>query len=78
MSTTVDSLSGKPEYEYIHSCYTINKEDEQGDAVFVKRNKFIKDKDGVEKCIPEFVFHKNVERDFWITKKGFVNLNLKK
>lgn len=69
MSTTVDSLSGKPEYEYIHSCYTINKEDEQGDAVFVKRNKFIKDKDGVEKCIPEFVFHKNVERDFWITKK---------
>lgn len=69
MNAAVGDLLGKPEYEYIHSCYTINKEDEQGDAVFVKRNKFIKDKDGVEKCTPEFVFHRNVERDFWITKK---------
>lgn len=65
MSTEVNN----PEFEYIHSCYAINNKSHEGDAVFVKRNRFVKNADGTDGCTPEYVFHENVKRDFWITKK---------
>lgn len=66
MSTEVNN----PEFEYIHSCYAINNKSHEGDAVFVKRNRFVKNADGTDGCTPEYVFHENVKRDFWITKKA--------
>jgi hypothetical protein len=66
MSTDVNN----PEFEYIHSCYAINNKSHEGDAVFVKRNRFVKNADGTDGCTPEYVFHENVKRDFWITKKA--------
>ena len=63
-------LQSKKIYEYVHSCYSIDKrQGSKDDAIFVKRNKVVIHPDGTEEITPEYKMHRNVKRDFWITKK---------
>lgn len=65
-------LKTKTLYEYVHSCYAIDKRpDSNDDAIFCKRNKVIIDEHGNETIIPEYKMHLNVKRDFWVTKKAY-------
>lgn len=59
-------------FEYIHSCYVEDKrEGSMNDRVYVKANKIVTNPDGSQTVTPEFRYHENVQRDFWITKKVF-------
>lgn len=60
-------MTDKPQYAYIHGCYTESKNNFSDDAVFVKRYAVYPD----GRRVPEFVMHENVQRDFWITKPAY-------
>lgn len=57
----------KDKFAFIHGCYTLNKSNETGDAVVVKRYR-IKE-DGTR--IPEVRIHENPTRPVWITKPAY-------
>lgn len=61
-------MTQEVKYEFIHGCYVqCQAEDSEDDAVFVKRYRI--NPDGSR--VPELHMHKNVPRDFWITKKRY-------
>ena len=57
----------KDKFAFIHACYTTSRNNDSDDAVVVKRYR-IKE-DGTR--VPEMRIHRNVTRDFWITKPAY-------
>lgn len=61
------STEQKDKFVFIHGCYTINKLDDEGDAVIVKRYRVKPD----GSRIPEVRIHENPTRPVWITKPAY-------
>lgn len=57
----------KDKFSFVHACYTPSKENFTDDAVVVKRYRI--KPDGTR--VPEMRVHRNVTRDFWITKPAY-------
>lgn len=60
-------MTNETTYSFIHACYVENQENQEDDAVFVKRQKI--NPDGTIE--PELVMYENLERNFWITKPAY-------
>lgn len=60
-------MSNKPQYAFVHGCYVESRANKVDDAVIVKRYKI--NEDGSRE--PQLHIHKNVVRDFYVTKPAF-------
>lgn len=60
-------MADKIQYAFVHACYSNSLNNDEDDAVVVKR--YAIHPDGTR--VPEMKVHKNVHRDYWITKPAY-------